>query len=233
MTFWKSMGVGLLMLSLGSLGFTAHPFLATSSTEPISTVTVQGLANVTAIPNQATIDLGSQVTEKTASQAMATSAKVTEAIIAAIEQAGVSAGNIQTSDLSLNPNYNTAGTKVTGYQVEDTLTIATARVDATGTLIDDASQAGANVIEGVAFGVSNPSIWYQKAYRLAMSDALAQAKAVIAPEKEKILGIESITTANSGSGATVTSATDTATPTPVLPGETDFSVEVQVVYAVN
>jgi uncharacterized protein YggE len=233
MQAWKSMSVGLLVISLGSLGFTTYSFKAASSTEPITTVTVQGLANVMATPNQATISLGSQITEKSASNAMKKSATVTQAIITALEKAGVAANDIQTSGLSLNPTYNEAGTKVTGYQVEDTLTLTTAQVAAVGTLIDDASHAGANLIEGVTFGVSDPSTWYKKAYKLAMADALEQAKAVIAPEKEKVIGIESITTANSGSGTTVTSAAATATPTPVLPGETTFSVAVQVVYAVQ
>lgn len=233
MQSWKFMSVGLLAISLGSLGFTTHSFKASSSTEAISTVTVQGLANVMAVPNQAIIDLGSQITEKSASTAMTRSAAVTQAIITAVERAGISAKNIQTSGLSLNPTYNQAGTKLIGYQVQDTLTLTTDDVGSVGTIIDGATQAGANLVEGVTFGVSNPATWYQKAYKLAMADALQQANAVIAPEKEKILGIESITTGNSGSGATVTSTADTVTPTPVMPGETEFSVAVQVVYAAN
>jgi hypothetical protein len=233
MQSWNPISVGLLMMSLGTLGFTPHSFQAASSQASISTVTVQGLANVLATPNQATINLGSQITEKTALATMNKSASVTQAIIAAIKKAGVAAGNIQTSGLSLNPTYNASGSKVTGYQVEDTLTIVTDHIQSVGTLIDDASQAGSNLIEGVTFGVFNPSTWYKEAYQLAMADALEQAKAVIAPVKEKILGIESISTANSGSGATIISTTSSTAPTPVMPGETAFSVAVQVVYAVD
>lgn len=235
-------GVGALALAAGLVGFLLAPFKpAGAASAAAGTLKVQGQSTLNVAPNQATLSLGDLEQSKTASSAMSESASITQQIIRAIEKSGVKAKQIQTSGLNLNPVYGSSSPNgsppVTGYQVSDTITVTLNQVSMVGPVIDIATAAGANQINGVTFGVSDLSTWYRHAYQSAMADARQQAEAVLAPEHLKILGIRSITTQNGGTGVIVNESARFAAalpaPTPVMPGQTQFTTQVAVVYKIG
>src|SRR5690606_11850675 len=63
--------------------------------------------------------------------------------------------------------------RVTGYRVTNQVTLKTSRLDAIGTLIDAALNAGANRVDGISFGLSNP----EAAEAEALADAVRRARA--------------------------------------------------------
>jgi uncharacterized protein YggE len=230
--------MGGLVLGLGAVGFVLSPFNATKVGPP-GTVQVEGQATINIAPNQATISLGDLTQAKSASTAMSESAVLTQRIIAAVERSGVQAVDIQTSGLNLNPVYGSASGNeappITGYQVSDTITVSLDAVKSVGSVIDAATSAGANQINGVTFGVINPQNWYAVAYQDAMRDARQQADAVIAPEKLRIVGIQSISAQNGSAGVTVTAFQNNAAvlpSQPIMPGQTQLNASVTVVYKV-
>ncbi len=227
-------------LAMGAVGFLSAPG-KTARAQAVSTLTVQGQATVNLTPNQAVLNLGDVANAKTAAQAMAQSNAITQAIIHRLEADGVAAKDIQTSGLNVNPNYGqgsaTASPPITGYQVNDSLTVTVNQISLVGRLIDAAMASGANQINGVTFSVTNVSIGYQQAYAEAIKDAESQAQAVLTPLGEKILGVKSVSL-NNNSGVVLPLngqifASAEPAHTPVMPGQTQFSAHVTVVYRIG
>jgi len=234
---WKGLAVGGFILGLGAVGFLLAPFKTLKVVSP-GTVQVEGQATINLVPNQASVSLGDLTQAQSASTAMSESAVLTQRIIAAVERAGIQAVDIQTSGLNLNPVYGSASGNsappISGYQVSDTISVNLHAVKLVGPVIDAATAAGVNQINGVTFGVVNSQTWYALAYQNAMRDARQQAEAVIAPEKLRIVGIQSISAQNGGSGVTATAfqgnmAVDNQ---PIMSGQTQLSASVTVVYKV-
>jgi uncharacterized protein YggE len=87
----------------------------------LPTVTVQGNGSVEGTPNQAIISLGVQTQDATAAAAMNANATKSSAVVKIMEADGVPAVDLQTSGLSVQPNYNNAGTVITSYQVTNSV----------------------------------------------------------------------------------------------------------------
>ena len=226
-------------LAMGAVGFLSAPAKTTQAGG--STLTAHGQATVNLTPNQAVLNLGDVATAKTAAQALAESNAVTHAIIGRLEADGIAAKDIQTNGLNVNPTYGqgsaTMNPPITGYQVNDSLTVTVDQIDLVGRLIDGATAAGANQINGVNFSVTNASVGYQQAYAAAIKDAESQAQAALAPLGEKILGVKSVSL-NNNSGTVLPIdgqffATSAPAHTPVMPGQTQFSAQVTVVYRIG
>ena len=69
------------------------------------TITVTGEATVQATPDMATIMLGVTTDGETASAAMTANNTAVSAVIARLTEAGIESRDLQTSNLSLNPNW--------------------------------------------------------------------------------------------------------------------------------
>ena len=69
-------------------------------------LTVQGTGLATGTPNILTISVAIDVTDPTADQALADDNTKAKAVIGALALAGVATKDVQTSDLSINPQYN-------------------------------------------------------------------------------------------------------------------------------
>ena len=74
--------------------------------------------------------------------------------------AGIRRDSIETLNFSVYPEYVTddrgENPRVRGYRVTNQVSLKTRRLDAVGTLIDAALEAGANRVEGISFGLSDP-----------------------------------------------------------------------------
>ena len=93
-------------------------------------VTVTGEATVAVAPDTAMIRLGVGTQEKTAREASEANAKQMTAVLAAIKDTGVADRDIQTSRLSLQPQYdpNKSGTaRLTGFQASNQVTVRNPR----------------------------------------------------------------------------------------------------------
>src|ERR1035441_3051650 len=89
-------------------------------------VTVTGEATIAATPDAAVIRLGVSSQGKTARAASDANAKEMTAVLAAIKESGVAERDIQTSRLSLQPQYDpkqTGAARLVGFQVNNQVTI--------------------------------------------------------------------------------------------------------------
>jgi hypothetical protein len=161
---------GLLLVAAAIAGV-AQPHSSQAAAAPTTTtITVTGDGTVTVVPDQAGFDFTADTKALTAKAALAQNASVAAGIVAAIKGAGVDAADIQSSQVSLSPQTNDAGTDITGYDASTTISITTTIAKA-GTVVDAAVGAGADGVSGPTLSRSDQAAQY----RVALKDAVADA----------------------------------------------------------
>lgn len=107
-------------------------------------------------------------------------------------------GDVGTSGFRVNPvmNYNqqTQQQELQGYMAVNKVIVTTSNLNQVGDLIDLATAAGANQINGLNFFHDNPDHYRNQALTLAFADAQEQAETLAEAANVTIKGIESITT---------------------------------------
>jgi uncharacterized protein len=145
---------------------------------PQPQIVTNASAEVRVTPDRATVQVGVQTRAATAAAASSQNSQKQTAIIAAIKARGIPAEQIGTSNFNVIPEtrYDREGQsapRTTSYLVINTITVEVKRIDQVGPVIDAALGAGANQINSLAFGVSNPD----SARRAALAVAVAKSRA--------------------------------------------------------
>ena len=111
-------------------------------------------------PDMATINLGVMTEAKTAAAAMSANAQRMSQVMSALQKAGMAAKDIQTSGLTLNPQYvyeQNQPPRLTGYQAANQVTVTVHDLTKLGAAVDATVNAGANQVNGIGFGLNNPT----------------------------------------------------------------------------
>ena len=144
-----------------------------------TTLDLSAEGSVKAAPDMAAVTLGVTANAPTAGAACQAEAQKMTATIASLKARGVEAKDIQTSGLSLNAQYDfpqNAPRRLTGYEASNRVTIVVRDLARTGAVIDAAVASGANGIDGVSFGLSNPKPLQDEARRKAVADLSEKAQ---------------------------------------------------------
>lgn len=159
----------LLLVGCTAVGSTAPATLATSGT---------GIEEVT--PDMVTVNLGVQTQDEDVSAAVSENNAAAQAITEAAGLVGVAPGDIQSTYFSVwsQPMYDEFGnpTDSVTYTVDHTLTIKLRDTARLGDLLQAAIKAGANNVQGVTFGLQDPTAAQDQAREKAMQDAQARAQ---------------------------------------------------------
>jgi len=142
-------------------------------------VTVTGEAAVAIAPDAAVIRIGVGSQEKTEREASDANARQMTAVLAAIKDSGIAERDIQTSRLSLQPQYdpNKSGTaRLTGFQATNQVTVKIRDIEKLAAVLDRAIAAGANEMSGIEFVVSEQSKMLDQARDDAIADAHRKAE---------------------------------------------------------
>lgn len=152
----------------------------TAALADTASLTVTGYATVEVVPDLATMSLGVTTNGATAGSAMSANSDAVAAVIARLKSAGVGERDIQTSNLSLNPNWvtNASGTasEIQGYVATNMVTIRVRALDQTGAVLDAAIADGANSLNGLYFSLQDQRPAEDEARKKAVVDALSRAK---------------------------------------------------------
>jgi uncharacterized protein len=208
-----------------------------ASTTQAGRITVTGTGNVTGIPNQLTLSMGVQVNGSSVSSALASANDAVNRVTAVLRADGVAAADIQTSGLSIWPNYTGNSQTISGYGVSESLTATLNSLSAAGVQIDDAVRAGGNAttVSGISLNLTDTSGLLAQARAAAVADATAKAsqyaKALGEPLGPVIsLSDQAVTQPlpefSVANGAAAKAAV------PVSPGTQQLSVSITVVFAV-
>ena len=195
-------------------------------------VTITGEATVAVEPDAAVIRLGVTSSAKTAREASDANAQQMTGVLAAIKDAGIADRDVQTSRLSLQPQYdpNRAGAaRLLGFQVTNQLTIKIRDIDKLPGILDRAIGAGANEMSGLEFIVSEQSKLLDQARDDAIADARRKAERYAKAAGVKVGPVMSISEEGSSQPPRLMQAMR-AGAAPVAPGEQILRAAVTVSY---
>ena len=155
--------------------------VAAMNQQPSLNLSATGKVNVA--PDQATINFGVVTEFPTAQEAMQANARQMNQVIAALRRAGIAERDIQTSGLNLSAQYDykeNESPKLRGYQASNRVTVIINDLTKVGQTADAVVAAGVNQIDGISFGLKDPSAAENQARRLAVQ--ALQAKAALYAE---------------------------------------------------
>jgi uncharacterized protein YggE len=144
-------------------------------------ITVIGDSEAKISPDTAVITFSVVTQGKQALGAQQENAKRSEAVGKAIESVTADAKTeIKTSNYNLRPeqdHYSGKMPKILGYEVNNTVTVSIDKLDRVGAIIDSATAAGANSVQGIQFVVGEASPAQGEALALTTRQAMAKAEA--------------------------------------------------------
>lgn len=157
-------------------------------------VTVTGKGSVSITPNLLTLSVDVHTTGAQASSALSQNNAVTGRVLQALVSGGVAHRDLQTTDLTIQPNYGTTGQSVSGYGVDNTVIAKIRKFSTAGTVIDAAVAAGGNDtrINSLSFSLTRPLHAQARARTQAVRQAVGHAKAIAVSASEHLGGICSI-----------------------------------------
>ena len=188
---------GVLLVASAIAGV-AQPRLGQAATTATpKTITVTGDGSVTTVPDQAGFDFTVDSRATTAKAALAQNAGAAAAVVAAVKNAGVDPADIQTSQVSLSPQTNQAGTDIVGYAASTTISVTTTIAKA-GPLVDAAVAAGADGVSGPSLSLSDQDVQYRNALKKAVANAHDKAQALADAGGLSLGGVQTIVEGSTG-----------------------------------
>jgi len=156
-------------------------------------VRATGEASVSARPDRATLQIGVVTQAASAQNAATQNAAKTASLIAALRRSLGADADIHTSGYSLNPNFRSpkdGGQLIlNGYTATNAVEITTNDLANVGKVIDAGTQAGANDVRGLEFGIKDEAPLRAQALREAAQKARASAEAMAAGLGLKVIRV--------------------------------------------
>jgi uncharacterized protein len=209
-----------------------------SSSGPPAKITVTGTGTVTGTPNQLVLSMGVQVNGPSVGSALRSANRATRRVTAALRGRGVAAADIQTSDLSIWPNYQNNSQTPDGYAVSESLTATLRHLGVAGAQIQAAAAAGGNAttVDGISLNLSDTSALLARARAAAVTDAKVKAGQYARALGRPLGPALSVTDASPTQPYAFPNGDLTAARShsvPISPGSQQLSVSVTVVFALG
>jgi uncharacterized protein len=237
-----AMALGAFIVAAAALTVRSGPVTGapvTGTEPPAHTITISASGKVTVVPDVARVNLGITTTKGTVKAARGSAAQTMTAIIAAIKGLGVADADIQTTNLSLYPQYGSGSTpKVVGYQISEQVQVTVRDLDKAGDVVDAATAKGATDVNGISFELADPVKAQNDARASAVTAARTSAQAMAGAANVSLGAVVSITDSSSpsptfyGYGAQKGAAVPDAA-TPVQPGTQDLTATVTVIFEID
>jgi len=169
-----------------ALSATSIPSAANSQAVvgPVQTIAgtrldISATGEVSRVPDVAVISAGVMTRSASATGAIQDNAGRMERVRAALKRAGIADRDIQTSNISLNPEYTYANNqppKINGYSASNQLTIKFRDIANSGKILDALVAEGANQINGPNLTIDKPDAALDEARAKAVAAARARAE---------------------------------------------------------
>jgi hypothetical protein len=193
---------------------------------------------VKAAPDIADIGAGVVTQAAEAQAALAANSAQMTRVVAALRKAGIADRDIQTTGLSLQPQYRYEQNQapiLTGFQAANRVQVTLRDTKGAGRVIDTLVKEGANQIDGPNFRVSTPEPLLDKARAEAVKKARARAELYAQAAGLKVVRITSISEGFEQRppmpmARMVASDAMAAAAPPVSPGEVGLSASVTMAF---
>jgi uncharacterized protein YggE len=170
--------------ALASLAIALIATPALAQVNPPPTISVSGEGTVSVPPDLAVVDGGVTTDAKTAREAAEANNAAMAKVLAALKSAGIAEKDMQTSRLSLFPQYaqqtrpnsNPGPNVISGYRASNRVTIRVRDVTKVAGTIDALVSSGANEVGGINFMVTKASQLFDDARSDAIADARRKAE---------------------------------------------------------
>ncbi len=235
-------------LALAALSLTAVPTALIAQVQPIMQMaddapllTLAITESIDAKPDTATIGAGVQTIAPTATEALRQNSGKMDALIRAVKARGVDAKDIQTTGISLSPQYDYEGRqngqppRFVGYQVSNEVRVKTRDIAKLGGMLDALVAAGGTNINGPSFSIDADAAIKTEARTRALRKAREQAQFYAAQTGYSSVRLVSITESQGYSGGPMPQAMemrvmDASAKAPVEPGQVSTAVNLSVQY---
>jgi uncharacterized protein YggE len=225
-----AVAVVLLLLggfSLGRLGDDGD------SRSGASAITATGTGKVKVVPDVAQVSLGVSATAASARQARTSADAQLARVLAALKARGVQPADIQTSQITLTPNFGRNGSTVIGYTATNTVDATLRNLDTAGAIVSAAAAAGANDIGGLMLTVDDRSAVYQRALKGAVAEARAHAEAIAEAAGETVGDLRAATEGGESAPIPFAEAKAADAAAPIEPGTLEVTATVTATFAVD
>jgi uncharacterized protein YggE len=179
-TFLRAAALGLALSAAAAPAVLAQAAPPAADTMfKATTLNLSAYGETRVAPDMATITLGVMTEGKTAAEAMQANATRMASVMASLRKAGIADKDIQTSNLNLNPQYRYQENQppvLVGYQASNNVTITVHDLKRLGAAVDASVGAGANQVNGVAFGLDDPTAAENAAREAAVKALGAKAE---------------------------------------------------------
>ena len=170
--------VALAAVAAPALGQTqsVQPFVQTISGTRLD---VSATGEVSRVPDVAIISAGVMTRSASATAAISENAARMERVREALKRAGIADRDIQTSNISLNPEYRyqeNQPPQLTGYTASNTVNVRFRDIRNTGRILDALVAQGANQINGPNLTIDKPEAALDEARTKAVAAGRARAE---------------------------------------------------------
>lgn len=213
-----------------------------TTTEKSSAFSATGHSSVSTVPDKVEITLGVSLKENDIQQAQARANGIIQKINTDLQALGVNKDDIKTQNYSIYPNYNyqTGGQQLIGYSVDVTINVSLTDFQKLNKVVDLATQAGANQVNGIQFTLSDQKEREVKAKARAeaIEDAKTNAQDLAQLAGMRLGKVVNIVEDNGNSYPTPYLAADAmmgkggagGAPTNIQPGSTNYTYSATISY---
>jgi uncharacterized protein YggE len=140
----------------------------TTVVQPLSgtRLDISATGEVSRVPDLAIVSAGVQTLQPSATAAIEENAGRMERVRAALKRAGIADRDIQTSSISLNPEYRYVENQspvLTGYRASNAVSVKFRDLKRTGAILDALVKEGANQLNGPSLTIDRPEAAYDEA----------------------------------------------------------------------
>ncbi|MFN4100901.1 MAG: SIMPL domain-containing protein [Pararhodobacter sp.] len=237
----RAMALSVALATLMAASATAQPMAEPNScgTSGPSRLSVVGEGLSRVAPDMATVQVGVTTQADSAAEAMRLNSEQQNAVIEALNGAGIDGRNIQTSGVTLTPlmRYDDGQPpSVTGYQASNLVSVRMADLARVGEVLDTIVTAGANEINGITFSREDDADAIDEALRAAVADARRKAEVLAEASGLSLGAVITMRDLPSGEGdprPMMQMRSESAGSVPIQPGEGHLSARVEIEYTLT
>lgn len=216
-------------------------FSTTAFAQDYRTITVNGSATLKAVPDKASVVISIENTDKDSTVASEKNAQMMQKLQSAMLGLAITKDKLKTTNYNLYPVYDLKDNKkITGYTVNNELTIEVDNVESVGKVIDTAINLGATTIRSINFGLQDQDKYKAQALKKAVDDAKNKAQIIATSLDKNVINIVSVSEGNTYiqprtiNSSMYAKANDFSTvSTPIQSGDINIKADITIVFEIN
>jgi uncharacterized protein YggE len=159
--------------------------ITTNISAQSSSVTVEGNAQISVVPDRASLNLSVELDGRDLSAMTKRVAEATNAFLKLTDDLNIKRNDVMTSGVNINPRYryeNKTGRRIfDGYNISRSIQVDLKDINQLGSIIERSTVQGINNIAAPIFRASQEDQIIQNLHTLAVQDAIKRAEALIEP----------------------------------------------------